>query len=56
MKKYSHKNIRKLARISRHSYGVVIPKEFIRKLGWKERQKLVLDLRGKKVSIRDYEK
>jgi len=55
MKKYSHKNIRKLSRISKHSYCVVIPKKFIRKLKWKERQKLVLDLKGKQITIKDYE-
>lgn len=56
MKKYTHKNIRKLARISKHSYCVIIPKEFIRKLKWKERQKLVLNLKGKNVIIKDYKR
>ena len=55
MKKYTHKNIRKLTRISKHSYGIIIPKDFIRELGWKERQKLVLNLRGKVISIKDYD-
>ena len=54
MKKYSYKNIRKLTKVGEHSYSIVIPKEFIKKLKWKERQRLVLDLRGKKITIEDY--
>jgi len=53
MEKFTHKNIRKLTRISHVSYYVNIPKRFIRKLGWRERQKLQLTLKGKKVVIED---
>lgn len=42
--------------MSRYSYGVVIPKDFIKKLGWKEKQKLVVKLGGKSLSIVDWKK
>ena len=48
------KEIRKIAKIAKRSYGVVIPKEFIKKLGWKERQKIVLKLQRKKITISDW--
>jgi antitoxin component of MazEF toxin-antitoxin module len=48
--------IRKINKTAKRSYGVVIPKEFIKKLNWKERQKLVLSLRGKTIRIKDWQK
>ena len=48
-----NREIRKVTRIAKRSYGVVIPMEFIKKLGWKERQKIVVTLRGKKITIKD---
>jgi bifunctional DNA-binding transcriptional regulator/antitoxin component of YhaV-PrlF toxin-antitoxin module len=51
------KSIRKLARISSHSYCVIIPKSIIKKYGWKERQKLVVEDKGRgKLEIRDWRK
>ena len=50
------RNTRKLTKLGRHSYGVTVPIEFIRKLGWKERQKVVVNLRGKKITIEDWKK
>ncbi|MBL7130364.1 MAG: AbrB/MazE/SpoVT family DNA-binding domain-containing protein [Candidatus Omnitrophica bacterium] len=46
--------IRKINRIAKRSYGVVIPMEFIKKLNWSERQKIVLSLRGKTITIKDW--
>ena len=37
----------KLMKLSRYSYGMVIPKDFIKKLKWKERQKIIVALKGK---------
>ncbi len=53
MEKYSNKNIRKLTRTGRASYTVVIPKNMVKKLGWQERQKLKLTLKGKSITIKD---
>ena len=48
-------NIRKLTKTGGHSLGVTIPIDIVRKLSWKERQKVVVDLRGKKITIEDWE-
>ncbi|MBL7130055.1 MAG: hypothetical protein ISS45_01400 [Candidatus Omnitrophica bacterium] len=46
--------IRKINRTAKRSYSVIIPMGFIKKLKWKERQKIVLILRGKKIIIEDW--
>ncbi len=53
MKKYSNNNIRKLNKTGGSSYSIVIPKSMIKKLGWREKQKLKVELSGKKISIKD---
>ena len=53
MKKYTNKNIRKLNRVGLTSYSVVIPKDMVKKLGWRERQKLQLERKGKSIIIKD---
>lgn len=51
------KYIRKLTAVSKHSYSLIIPKEIIRKYGWKERQKLEIVDKGRgKLEIRDWRK
>ena len=46
--------IRKINKTAKRSYSVVLPKEIIKKLGWKERQKIVVSLRGTTISIKDW--
>jgi len=46
--------IRKINKTAKRSYSVVIPIEFVKKLRWQERQKVVLSLRGKTITIRDW--
>lgn len=48
--------IRKLTRTSTHSYSVIIPREVVQGFGWRERQKLILEVdpRTKEVIIRDW--
>jgi len=36
--------------------GLTLPIEIIEKLGWKERQKVVVKLRGKEIIIKDWKK
>jgi bifunctional DNA-binding transcriptional regulator/antitoxin component of YhaV-PrlF toxin-antitoxin module len=36
------------------SYVVVLPVEFVRHLGWRERQKLDITLDGKQIVIKDW--
>ena len=51
------KFIRKITKKSRYSYMTVIPKEIIDRLGWRERQRIVLSVYDKnKVLITDWKK
>ena len=51
------KYIRKLQKMSKYSYSITLPKEFIDKYGWKERQKLVIKDKGRgKLEIKDWRK
>jgi len=54
-KKYSQRNIRKITK-NGSSHSVSIPVEFLKKLGWKEKQKVIVrKIRGG-VQIRDWKK
>lgn len=51
------KSVHKLKKSSAYSYSVIIPKEILKKYGWKERQKLVIVDKGQgKIEIRDWRK
>jgi len=56
MRKLKEKNIRKLTKVSKSSMSVTIPIEIINRLGWKEHQKVVVNLKGKKIIIEDWKK
>jgi len=48
-------HVRKLKKNSTYSYSLTIPKEFIEKYGWKEKQKLVVEDLGRgRIQIRDW--
>ena len=54
-RKLSEKNIRKLTRMGGgRSLGLTLPIEIMRKLRWREKQKVVVRLRGKKIIIEDW--
>jgi len=36
------------------SYAVVLPMQYVKKLGWRDRQKLVLRLYGERITIHDW--
>lgn len=57
-KKLKDKNIRKLLRMGRkgQSVGLTLPIEIIKKLGWREKQKVVVHSRGKEIMIKDWQK
>ena len=55
-RKLSDKNIRKLSRIGNKSIGLTLPIDMVRKLKWREKQKVVVNLRGKKITIEDWVK
>lgn len=55
-KKLKEKNIRKPIRLGGDdgSLALTIPKEMINKLKWREKQKVIVDLHGKKLTIKDW--
>lgn len=55
-KKIGKENIRKLTHVGRTSLAVTIPVEIVKKLNWRERQKVVVKLSGKKIIIQDWKK
>ncbi len=54
MKAYTNKDIRKITKTGSGSYYVIIPKEMIKQLGWKEKQKVILKKNGKAITISDW--
>ena len=50
------KTIRKLFKKSKYSYVICISPDIIKKLGWREKQKLILeaDTKTKKIVIKDW--
>ncbi len=50
-------NVRKLQRTGEDdgSLMVTLPKELVKKLAWREHQKVVVTLQGKKLVIEDWE-
>jgi bifunctional DNA-binding transcriptional regulator/antitoxin component of YhaV-PrlF toxin-antitoxin module len=54
-RKIENRNIRSLTKVSGGtSYGVTIPMEYIRKLGWRAKQKLEVKLYQDRIIIRDW--
>jgi len=53
----SHTKERKLSKVaSGQSYSMTLPIEFIRHLGWKEKQKLTVTLEEDTLIIKDWKK
>lgn len=47
----------KLTKASKYSYSLVIPKEIIKKYGWREKQKMTIKDTGRgKLEIRDWKR
>ena len=45
------KEIRRLTKLGKHSYYVVVPAYMVRGLGWKERMRLSVSLYGDKILV-----
>ncbi len=57
MRNLSEKNIRKITKIGKgQTMGVTLPIEIVKKLGWKEHQKVVVSVKGRTISIKDWRK
>lgn len=48
--------VRKITKTGTYTYYVTIPKVLIDELGWRERQKVVVEKSGNTVVIRDWKK
>lgn len=55
-RKLDEENVRKLTRVGETSLAITIPKEIIQKLKLRERQKVKVVLKGKKIIIEDWKK
>jgi bifunctional DNA-binding transcriptional regulator/antitoxin component of YhaV-PrlF toxin-antitoxin module len=54
-RKIEDRNIRSLTKVSGGtSYGITLPMEYIRKLGWRAKQKLEVKLYQDRIIIRDW--
>jgi bifunctional DNA-binding transcriptional regulator/antitoxin component of YhaV-PrlF toxin-antitoxin module len=54
-RKIDERNIRSLTKVSGGtSYGITLPMEYIRKLGWRAKQKLDVKLYQDRIIIRDW--
>ena len=54
-RKLEDKNIRKLGKSGGKSISVTLPIDIIRELGWKSKQKVVVERRGDTIVIKDWE-
>jgi antitoxin component of MazEF toxin-antitoxin module len=50
----AHNPVRKLSKVGGSSYAVTLPKALVKKLKWRERQKLVVKQRGQTLIISDW--
>lgn len=50
------KSIRKILQLSPYSYGISLPVDDLRDLGWKEKQKVTVTRQDNKLIIEDWEK
>lgn len=56
MRKLTDKNIRKITKVGRSSLAVTLPVEIVKKLGWREKQKVVVKKINGGVQIKDWKK
>ena len=54
VRKMEEKNIRKITRVGKTSLAVTLPVEMTRELGWREKQRVVVERVRGGVAIRDY--
>lgn len=54
--KTKQRQIRKLMRLGRTSFAVTLPVDMLHKLGWREKQKVVVSLMGRHFVIKDWKR
>ena len=45
---------RKILKTGDYTYMLTLPKECVKKLGWRSKQAVELELRGKEILVRDF--
>lgn len=55
-RRIEQRSIRNLTKVAGHSFGITLPVEIVRKLGWRSRQKLTVTPKGKKLVVKDWKK
>ncbi len=55
-RKLKDKNVRKITRVGKTSLAVTLPKEFVKDLGWREKQKVVVKRVRGGLLIKDWKK
>lgn len=56
-RKLNQQNIRKISKVAGgKSFSVTLPIEYVRRLKWKEKQKVKVTLKGKTIFIKDWKK
>ncbi len=55
-RKTGKRNIRKLTKLGGHSIGLTIPISIVRKLKWRNKQKVTVKQVGKRIIIEDWKK
>ncbi|MEK7140198.1 MAG: AbrB/MazE/SpoVT family DNA-binding domain-containing protein [Patescibacteria group bacterium] len=55
-KRSDKENIRKITKVGKGSLMVTLPIDLVRKLGWKEKQRVVVKRKGSKIIISDWKK
>lgn len=50
----SIKTQKKLLKTGRYTYMLTLPKEWVKALGWRAKQKVELELKEKKIVIKDF--
>ena len=53
-RKTGQTNIRKITKVGKASLGITLPIYLARKLKWRDRQRVVVTLKNKKLIVEDY--
>ena len=53
-RKASQRNIRKITKLGKKSLAITLPVEMMKRLKWKQRQRLVVKVKGTKLIISDW--
>ena len=57
MRNLSEKNIRKITKMGKgRTMGITLPIEILDEMGWKEHQKVIVSVKGKTITIKDWKK